>query len=135
MGQNVIHGDHTENGSVFNGKVSVKNGRPMRVFNFKLTPAVLDMRVCKPEGGRRYVICMGTKEFRGGKVVGGGLEITKTSGGLFKAQSVATVPSLSEGILVNPKSVEEVSVAVLLIPYRTGRYGRNIPYRLVIRYG
>ena len=66
----MIHGDHTENGSVFNGKVSVKNGRPMRVFNFKLTPAVLDMRVCKPEGGRRYVI---------------------------------TVPSLSEGILVNPQ--------------------------------
>ena len=99
----MIHGDHTENGSVINGKVSVKNGRPMRVFNFKLTPAVLDMRVCKPEGGRRYVICMGTKEFRGGKVVGGGLEITKTSGGLVKAQSVATVPSLSEGILVNPQ--------------------------------
>lgn len=44
LGQNVIHGDPIVN-------VSVINGRPMRVFNFKLTSANLALRVCKPEGG------------------------------------------------------------------------------------
>ena len=37
----MIHGDPIVN-------VSVINGRPMWVFNFKLTPAILALRVCKP---------------------------------------------------------------------------------------
>ena len=44
LGNNEIHGDPIVN-------VSVINGRPMRVFNFKLTSANLALRVCKPEGG------------------------------------------------------------------------------------
>ena len=48
LGQNVIHGDPIVN-------VSVINGRPTRAFNFKLTPAVLALKVCKPEGGRHIV--------------------------------------------------------------------------------
>ena len=48
LGQNVIHGDPIVN-------VSVINGRPTQAFNFKLTPTVLALRVCKLEGGRRIV--------------------------------------------------------------------------------
>jgi len=54
FGSNMIHGDITIN-------VSVINGRPTRVFNFKLTPANLALRICKPEGGRRVVSCLDNK--------------------------------------------------------------------------
>ena len=54
FGSNVIHGDTTVN-------VSVINGRPKQVFNFKLTPANLALRICKPEGGRRVVSCLDNK--------------------------------------------------------------------------
>nr|POF14618.1 hypothetical protein CFP56_64680 [Quercus suber] len=123
-GQNMIHGDSTENGSVINGKVSVKNGRPTRAFIFKLTPAVLNLRVSKPEGGRRYVTCLVDKEFKGPKAVGGGLDITAPSGGLVKAQPMATVPSLSEGTLVKPKSFKRVSVGQSL--WEVGESSRGL---------
>ena len=92
--QNVIHADPLENGSVINGNVSFKNGRPTQAFIFKLTPAVLDLRACKPKGGRRFVTCLGAKEIRWPRVFSGGPEFTELSGGLVKAQPVATVPSL-----------------------------------------
>ena len=41
LGQNVIHGDSIVN-------VSIINGRPIWAFNFKLTPAILALRVSKP---------------------------------------------------------------------------------------
>ena len=41
LGQYVIHGDPIVN-------VSVINGKPMWAFNFKLTPAILALRVSKP---------------------------------------------------------------------------------------
>nr|POF14673.1 hypothetical protein CFP56_52659 [Quercus suber] len=71
--------------------VYVINGRPTRAFNLKLTLAILALRVCKPEGGRRFVTCLGAKEFRWPKVLNGGPKITKQSDGLVKAQPVATV--------------------------------------------
>ena len=52
LGQNVIHGDSIVN-------VSIINGRPIWAFNFKLTPAILALRVCKLEGGRHIVTCLG----------------------------------------------------------------------------
>ena len=109
-GQNVIHGDPIENGSVINGKVSVKNGRPTRAFNFRLTLAVLALRVCKPEGGRRFVTYLGAKDFKWPKVFSGGPEITEHSSGLVKAQLVATVFSLSGGTLVKLKSLKGFTV-------------------------
>ena len=78
LGQNVIHVDTIIN-------VSVINDRPMQAFNFKLTPTVLALRVCKPEGGRRIVTCLGVKDFRWPKDLSGGLEVTKQTGGLDKA--------------------------------------------------
>ena len=36
----MIHGDPIGNVSVINDNVSVLNGKPMRAFNFKLTPAI-----------------------------------------------------------------------------------------------
>nr|POE91817.1 hypothetical protein CFP56_65362 [Quercus suber] len=98
--------DPIENGSVINGNVSVINGRPMWAFNFKLTLAILALRVCKPEGGRRVVTCLGAKDFRWPKALSGGPEITKHTGGLVKAQLMAKVSSLSEGTLVKPNSLK-----------------------------
>ena len=54
--KNVIHGDPIVN-------VSVINGRPTWVFNFKLTFANLALKVCKPEGGQHVVTCLGVKDF------------------------------------------------------------------------
>nr|POE92308.1 hypothetical protein CFP56_71994 [Quercus suber] len=51
-----------------------------RGHNFKLTPASLALRVCKPEGERRIVTCLGAKDFRWPKVLSGGLEVTKQTG-------------------------------------------------------
>ena len=110
-GQNVIHGDLIENVSIINGNVSVINGKPTQTFNFKLTPAILALRVCKPEGGRRFVTYLGAKEFKWPKVLSGGPEITKQSDGLVKAQLVAIVSSLNEGTLVKPNSFKGCSVS------------------------
>ena len=109
-GQNVIHGDLIENVSIINGNVSVINGKPTQTFNFKLTPAILALRVCKPEGGRRFVTYLGAKEFKWPKVLSGEPEITKQSDGVVKAQLVAIVSSLSEGTLVKPNSFKGCSV-------------------------
>ena len=76
----------------------------MLSFNFKLTPAILALRVCKPEGGRRIVTCLGAKDFRWPKDLSGGPKVTKQIGGIVKAQLMAIVPSLSEGTLVKPNS-------------------------------
>ena len=40
-GQNVMHGDSTENGSAIKGNGSALSGRPMQAFKFKLTPALV----------------------------------------------------------------------------------------------
>ena len=61
MEQNGIPGVPSINGLVLNGNVSVIKGRPTRAFTFKLTPATLALKVCKPEGGKRSVTCMGTR--------------------------------------------------------------------------
>ena len=61
LGQNGIPGLPTVNGSVLNGKVSVINGRPTQTVTFKLTHALLALRVSKPEGGKRSVTYMGSK--------------------------------------------------------------------------
>ena len=93
----MIHGDPIVN-------VSVINGRPMRAFNFKLTPAILALRVCKPEGGRRIVTYLGAKDLSGGP------KVTKQTGGLDKAQPVSTVSSQSEGTLVKPNTLKGNSI-------------------------
>ena len=103
LGQNVIHGDPILN-------VSIINGRPTRAFNFKLTPTVLALRVCKPEGGRRIVTCLGAKDFRWPKDLSGGPEVTKQAGGLDKAQPVATISSQIEGTLVKPNTLKGNSI-------------------------
>ena len=82
----------------------------MQAFNFKLAPAILALRVCKPKGGRRFVTCLGAKDFRWPKDLSGGPEATIHTGGLVKAQPVATVSSISEGTLVKPNSLKGVSV-------------------------
>ena len=84
-GQNVIHGDSIENGSAINGNVSALYGKPTRAFKFKLTPAFLTLRVCKPEGGRRVVTCLGAKEISWPKDLSGGPKVTKQTGGLDEA--------------------------------------------------
>ena len=68
LGQNWIPRVPTVNGSVLNGNVSVINGRPTQAFTFKVTLAFLALRVSKPEGKKRYVTCMGTKDFSWPKV-------------------------------------------------------------------
>ena len=73
----MIHGDPRVN-------VSVINGRPTRVFKFKLTTANLALRICKSED------------------LSGGLEILNQTDGLGKAQSVDTVDPLREGNTVKP---------------------------------
>ena len=96
-GQNVIHGDPIGNVSVINGNVSVLNGKPMRAFNFKLTPTILALRVCKPEGGRHIVTCLGAKEFSCPKDLSGGLKVTKQTSGLNEAQPMVQVSSQKKG--------------------------------------
>ena len=106
LGQNGILGVPIVNGLVLNGNVSVINGRPTRAFTFKLTPATLALKVCKPEGGKRSVTCMGTNEFSWPKALSGGLELIIQSGGLAKAQPMETIFSL-KGTLVKPGSLKE----------------------------
>ena len=101
--QNVIHGDPLVNALVINGRLTW-------AFNFKLTPAILAVRVCKFEGGRRIVTCLGAKDFRWPKDLSGGPEVTKQTGGLDKAQPVAIVSSQSEGTLVKPNTLKGSSV-------------------------
>jgi len=98
-GQNVIHGDFLENGSARNGNVSTLYGRTTWAFKFKLTPALLALRVCKPGGGRRVVSYLGAKEISWTKNFSGGLEVSKQTGGLVEAQPVVQVPSLKKGNL------------------------------------
>ena len=91
MGQNGILGVPIVNGSVLNGNISIINGKPMQAFTFKLTPAFLALRVSKPKGGKRFVTCMGKKDFNWAKVLSGRPVHINQSGGLVKAQSVETV--------------------------------------------
>ena len=57
MGHNMIHGDPRVN--VIHGNpgvnISVINGRPMRVFKFKLTTTNVALRIYKSESGRQVV--------------------------------------------------------------------------------
>ena len=71
LGQKRILGDHAENGLVLKGKVSVFNGRPTQTCTFKLTLACLALRVCKMEGGKRFVTYLDAKEFSWPKDVSG----------------------------------------------------------------
>ena len=100
----MIHGDPIVN-------VSVINGRPMWTFNFKLTPPILALRVCKPEGGRHIVTCLGVKEFSWPKDLSGGLEVTKQTVGLDEAQPMVQVPSHKKGSLVKPNFLQVKSDA------------------------
>ena len=79
-------------------------------FNFKLPPAILALRVCKLEGGRHIVTCLGAKDFRWPKDLSGGPEVTKQTSGLDKAQPMATVSSQSEGTLVKPNNLKGNSI-------------------------
>ena len=45
-----------------------------------------------------------------------------------------TENSLMEPLLTDCRNLLKEFPSMLSIPYRTGRYGQNIPYRLVIRY-
>ena len=84
----MIHGDFLENGSARNGNGLALYGRPTRAFKFKfkLTPALLALRVCKPEGGRRVVVSyLDVKEISWTKNFSGGPEVSKQTGGLVEA--------------------------------------------------
>ena len=107
----MIHGDFLENGSARNGNVSALYGRPTRAFKFKLTPALLALRVCKPEGGRRVVSYLGAKEISWTKNFSGGPEASKQIGGLVEAQPVVQVPSIKKGNLVKPSFLQVKSNA------------------------
>lgn len=97
-----MHGDSKKNGSAIKGNGSALSDRPMRAFKSKLTPALLSLRVSKPEGGRGVVTCLDPKEISWPKVLSGGPEVPKLSGGLVKAQPVVQVPSFKKGSLVKP---------------------------------
>ena len=105
LGQNVIHEDSIVN-------VSFINGRPTQAFNFKLTLAILALRVCKPKGGQCMVTCLGAKEFSWPKELSGGPNVTKKTSGLDKARPVALVTSKSKGILVKPNPIQVSSAAL-----------------------
>ena len=86
----MIHGDFLENGSARNGNGLALYGRPTRAFKFKfkfkLTPALLALRVCEPEGGRRVVVSyLDVKEISWTKNFSGGPEVSKQTGGLVEA--------------------------------------------------
>ena len=107
----MIHGVSIENGLASNSNVLALFGRPMRAFKFKLTHAFLSLRLCKPEGGRRVVTCLGAKEISWPKDLSGGLEVTKQTGGLVEAQLVVQVPSHEKGSLVKPSLLQVKSDA------------------------
>ena len=90
FGSNVIHGDSTVN-------ISVISGRPTRVFNFKLTPAKLALRIYKHEGGRCVVSCLENKALSWPNVLSGGPEFFKPTGGHAKAQPVASASPKCQG--------------------------------------
>nr|POE97488.1 hypothetical protein CFP56_05481 [Quercus suber] len=104
--QNRSPGGHAENGLVLKGKVSVINGRTTRTCTFKLNHASLALRVCKMEGGKRYVTYLDAKDFSWPKDVSGGPEIIKHSGGLAEAQLVESDFPL-KGILVKPIALKD----------------------------
>ena len=52
------------------------------------------------------MICLGAKEFNWPKDLSGGSEVTKLTGGLDKAQTVALVSSKSKGILIKPNPLQ-----------------------------
>ena len=116
MGQNRIPEVPAGNGLGLNGNVSVINGRPTRACTFKMTPAVLALRVCKSEGGKRIVTNLGAKDVSWPKVSSGGLgakdvswpkvssggpEIITQSGGPVKAHPVFSSLAL-KGSFVKP---------------------------------
>ena len=101
LGQNGNPGLLTVNGSVLNSKVLVINGRPTRAVTFKLTPALLALRVSKLEGKKHSVTYMGSKVLSWPKASSGGLEPINQFGGLFKAHPVEIDSSL-KGTLVKP---------------------------------
>ena len=106
LGQNRIPRGHAKNGLVLKGEVSAINGRPMRTYTFKLTPACVALRVCKSEGGKRYVTYLDAKNFRWPKEVSGRTEIFKHSGGLAQAQPVDSL-SPFKGNLVKPVALKD----------------------------
>lgn len=85
----MIHGD-------LKVDVSVINGRPTRVFNFKLTFTNLALRICKFEGGPRLVTYLGEKVDSWPK------DLNKTRG-FVQAQPVATVNPIGENLPIKPK--------------------------------
>ena len=89
------------NGSVLNGKVSVINGRPTQAVTFKLTPALLALRVSKLEGEKRSVTYMGSKVLSWPKASSGRPEPINQSSELVKAHPVETDSSF-KGTLVQP---------------------------------
>ena len=52
------------------------------------------------------MICLGAKEFNWPNDLSGGSEVTKLTGGLDKAQTVALVSSKSKGILIKPNPLQ-----------------------------
>ena len=73
----MIHGDFMVN-------VSVINGKPTRVFNFKLTFANLALRICKFEGGPCVVTYLGEKVVNWPKDLSCGPKDLNKTVGLFK---------------------------------------------------
>ena len=106
MGHNVILGDPGVN--VFHENpgvnVSVINGRPTRVFKFKLTTANVASRIFKPESGRCVVKYLGDMGINKPKFPSDGPGILKHTGRLVKAQSVATADPLRVGNTVKPNT-------------------------------
>ena len=108
---NVMHGKSIENVSVIKGNVSAFTGRPTRAFQFKLTPATLELRVCKPENGRRSVTWLGDKVLSWPKVLSDGPEVTKQLGGPVVAQPEVQMFSQLKGSLVKPNVLQVQSNA------------------------
>ncbi|KAF3967821.1 hypothetical protein CMV_008223 [Castanea mollissima] len=108
---------------------SVINGRPKRAFYFKLTPASLALRVCKPEGGKRKVICMDAKELRWPMVSSDGPEVIKHIGESSRGSSRDN--SGSPVFAVAPKSKEDHpdEVARAMEAPKPGFSGGVVTYR------
>lgn len=96
LGHNVIHGDLKVN-------VSVINGRPTRVFNFKLTSTNLALRICKFEGGPRLVTYLGEKVDSWPKDLSCGPKDLNKTRGFVQAQPMATVNPIGENLPIKPR--------------------------------
>ena len=94
LGSNVIHEDTTVN-------VSVINDRHTWVFNFKLTPANLALRICKHKGGRCVVSCLDNKALSWPNVLSGGPVLFKPTSGHAEAV-VASASPKGKGKLDQP---------------------------------